>query len=243
MQADAFAEDAVPAGTGNAALALADSAYEQGQYSSASRLYEQAYGEYTAAENISAALEARNWYILGNYSYSLAPHLMLNTAGIPESTYMLSTGFGYCGIQSMYFSALCRSLGIPARAIGGYQLLPGVEGTHFWAEFYVPEYDWVPVDVTIAEASEWSFNATNSEREVFKDYYFGNLDPYRFVIQKDVDIPLDPDPGDAVLFTTVHQKPAAVCDTCTEDMELGGRGPLEDGIQAGMRDFFLSIHL
>jgi transglutaminase-like putative cysteine protease len=160
------------------------------------------------------------WNILGNYSYSLAPHLMLNTAGIPESSYMLETGFGDCGTQSMYFAALCRSLGIPARAIGGYQLLPGVEGTHFWAEFYVPEYGWVPVDVTIAEASEWSFNATNTEREAFKDYYFGNLDSYRFVIQKDVDIPLDPDPGDAVLFTTVHQKPAAVCDTCTEDMEL-----------------------
>jgi transglutaminase-like putative cysteine protease len=120
----------------------------------------------------------------------------------------------------MYFAALCRSLGIPARAIGGYQPLPGVEGTHFWAEFYVPEYGWVPVDVIIAEASEWSFNATDKERQEFMTYYFGNLDPYRYVIQSDVDIPLVPDPGDAVLFTTVHQKPAAVCDTCTEDIEL-----------------------
>ncbi|MBP1928980.1 transglutaminase-like putative cysteine protease [Methanolinea mesophila] len=160
------------------------------------------------------------WYIIGNNAYSLAPHLMLDTAGIPESSYMLETGFGDCGTQSMYYAALCRSLGIPARAIGGYQLLPGVEGTHFWAEFYLPEYGWVPVDVTIAEAADWSFNATPGERESFRDYYIGNLDPYRFVIQKDVDIPLDPDPGDAVLFSTVHQKPAVLCDTCTEDMEL-----------------------
>jgi transglutaminase-like putative cysteine protease len=160
------------------------------------------------------------WYILGNYPYSVVPHLMLNTAGIPESTYMLSTGFGDCGTQSMYFSALCRSLGIPARAVGGYQLLPGVEGTHFWAEFYLPDYGWVPVDLTVAETAGWSFNATDEERQQFMAYYFGNLDPYRFVIQKDVDIPLVPDPGNEVLFTTVRQSPAAVCDTCTEDMEL-----------------------
>ena len=159
-------------------------------------------------------------YIIDTYPYSLAPHLMLNTAAIPESEYMLGTGFGDCGTQSMYFAALCRSLGIPARAVGGYQLLPGVEGTHFWAEFYLPEYGWVPVDVTIAEAADWSFNATPEEREAFRDYYFGNLDPYRYVIQKDVDIPLNPDPGDAVLFSTVHQKPAVLCDTCTKDIEL-----------------------
>jgi transglutaminase-like putative cysteine protease len=160
------------------------------------------------------------WYIIDTYPYSLAPHLMLNTAGIPESEYMLGTGFGDCGTQSMYFTALCRSIGIPARAIGGYQVLPGVEGTHFWAEFYLPEYGWIPVDVTIAEAAEWSFNATGDERESFKEYYFGNLDPYRFVIQNDVDVPLDPDPGDAVLFSTVHQKPAMLCDSSTEDLEL-----------------------
>ncbi|NYT07807.1 MAG: transglutaminase domain-containing protein, partial [Methanomicrobiales archaeon] len=153
------------------------------------------------------------WYIVGNFSYSLVPHLMLDTAGIPESSYFLSTGFGDCGIQSMYFSALCRSVGIPARTTGGYQLIPGVAGPHFWAEFYLPDYGWIPVDVTVAETAGWSFDATDEERHRFMAYYFGNLDPYRYVIQKDVDIPLDPDPGDVVLFSAVRQYPAAVCDT------------------------------
>jgi len=160
------------------------------------------------------------WYIVETIPYSLVPHLMLDAAGIPESSYIHSTGFGDCGMQSMYFSALCRSLGIPARATGGYQLIPGVEGTHFWAEFYLPDYGWVPVDVTVAETAGWSFDATEDERHRFMAYYFGNLDPYRYVIQKDVDIPLDPDPGDAVLFSAVRQYPAAVCDTATTDLEL-----------------------
>jgi transglutaminase-like putative cysteine protease len=160
------------------------------------------------------------WYIVDTYPYSVVPHLMLNTAGIPESSYVLSTGFGDCGSQSMYFAALCRSVGIPARATGGYQLIPGVEGSHFWAEFYLEGYGWIPVDVTVAETAGWSFDATKEERQRFMAYYFGNLDPYRYVIQNDVDIPLEPEPGDAVIFSLVRQYPAAVCDTCTEDVEL-----------------------
>lgn len=160
------------------------------------------------------------WYIVETLPYSLVPHLMLDAAGIPESSSVLSTGFGDCGMQSMYFSALCRSVGIPARTTGGYQLIPGVAGTHFWAEFYLPDYGWVPVDVTVAETAGWSFDATDDERHRFMAYYFGNLDPYRYVIQKDVDIPLDPNPGDVVLFSAVRQYPAAVCDTSSTDLEL-----------------------
>ena len=54
----------------------------------------------------------------------------------------------------------------------------------------------------------------------FKAYFFDSLDPYRYIIQKDVDIPLTPDPGDAVLFKMVVQSPKAVCDTCPDDVDL-----------------------
>ena len=54
----------------------------------------------------------------------------------------------------------------------------------------------------------------------FKAYYFGGLDPYRYIIQKDVDIPLTPDPGNAVLFKMVVQSPKVVCDTCPDDVDL-----------------------
>jgi transglutaminase-like putative cysteine protease len=159
-------------------------------------------------------------YIVGNISYSFVPHVMLDTAGIPESVYVHEHGYGDCGAQSMYFSTLCRALGIPSRTMGGMQLIPGTEGDHFWAEFYLPPYGWIPVDTTVAETVDWAYNATENERIQFKDYYFGNLDPYRFVIQKDVDIPLDPDPGDAVMFTTVRQYPGAVCEMSESDIDL-----------------------
>jgi transglutaminase-like putative cysteine protease len=160
------------------------------------------------------------WHVVGHY-YSNVPHARLSAAGMPESVYVLKTGFGDCGSQSMYFAALCRSLGIPARAIGGYQLIPGHEGTHFWSEYYLPGYGWIPNDVTIAEGAEWSYDATDEERYRYKAYYASSLDPYRYIIQKDVDIPIVPDPGDVVMFDMVVQSPKAVCDTCVADPELG----------------------
>jgi len=167
-------------------------------------------------------LQARKiyWHIMDTLPYSHAPHTWLDASNTPESTYVLSTGIGDCGSQSMYFAALCRSLGIPARAIGGYQMFPGSEGTHFWAEYYLEGYGWIPVDVTAAETADWSYNATPEERHRFKEYFFGSLDPYRYIIQKDVDVPITPDPGDAVMFRMAVQNPKAVCDTCTTDPEF-----------------------
>lgn len=60
---------------------------------------------------------------------------------------------------------------------------------------------WIPVDVTVAEGAEWSYNATADERHRHQENFSGSLGPYRYIIQKSVDIPLTPDPGDAVVLT------------------------------------------
>jgi transglutaminase-like putative cysteine protease len=161
-------------------------------------------------------------YIVNTLPYSHAPHLLIETIGTPTSTYVLETGIGDCGAQSQYFAALCRSLGIPARVPVGYQMILGSAGTHVWAEYYLEGYGWIPVDVTVAEGADWSYNATADERYRFREYFFGNLDPYRYVIQQDVDVPLTPDPGDAEIVTTRNtiQIPDAVCDTCTDNPSL-----------------------
>jgi hypothetical protein len=84
---------------------------------------------------------------------------------------------GDCGQQSVLFIALCRAVLIPARSVMGFvgwspwikeedlklfgprelEISPdGLAGTrhyvalspHTWAEFYIPNYGWIPVDVT-----------------------------------------------------------------------------------------------
>ena len=161
-------------------------------------------------------------YILNTLPYSNVPHSYFAAMPIPESDFMHNTGFGDCGTQSAYFAALCRAVGIPARAPGGYQIVPGHQGTHFWAEFYLPEYGWIPVDVTVAEAADWAYNATPEQAKEYKDFYFGNLDPYRFIIQTDVDESFSGEPNPDILMTFVHQKPAVVCTSSDSDIEMLG---------------------
>ena len=47
-----------------------------------------------------------------------------------------------------------------------------------------------------------------------------NLHPYRYIIQMDVDVPLTPSSGNAVMFDIVLQSPRGVCDSCDEDPEF-----------------------
>jgi tetratricopeptide (TPR) repeat protein len=162
-------------------------------------------------------------HIIETYPYSHVPHLSLDTI-VPktaESTYMLETGHGDCGTQSMFFSAMCRSLGIPARATGGYQMILSEKpGTHFWAEYYIEGYGWIPCDPTVSEASDW-VDISDSKRNAFKEYFGHNLDNSRFVIQKDVDAEMLPAlPDDAVLFRLVLQTPAVIYDESDVDIAL-----------------------
>jgi transglutaminase-like putative cysteine protease len=175
-------------------------------------------------------LAARNIYayIVDNISYSLSPHATLMILGHPEALWVHEVGHGDCGAQSMYFAALCRALGIPARATGGYQLFPGLSGTHFWAEVYIEGHGWVPLDPTVAEASDWSGAIDEAQRRDFKDFYFGNLDPFRMVIQRDVDIQLVPEPTDNFMTgerpLMVMQMPWLDCPDCeTSPVDLVGR--------------------
>ena len=161
------------------------------------------------------------WNVVTTHPYSHAPHVWLDATGTPEADYVLKTGIGDCASQSMYFAALCRSLGIPARATGGYQTIMGSAGTHFWAEYYLEGYGWIPVDVTAAEGGDTSYNLTPEELLQYKAYLFGSLDPYRFVIQKDVYLPLEPSSGDALVSPSGWvQIPKISCDTCPEQPML-----------------------
>lgn len=161
------------------------------------------------------------WHVISLPYSSLAySRLLANGTVQPASQYVLTTGYGDCGAQSAYFAALCRAEGIPARAIGGRQMVPGYGGSHFWSEYYLPGYGWIPNDVTVAEGAEWSHNATDADRLRYKTYYSENLDPYRYIIQKDVDIPLIPDPGDTTTLDPTLQEAKAMCDTCPVDTKF-----------------------
>jgi len=161
-------------------------------------------------------------YVIDNITYSLPP-ATLWPYGTPASVYVHTNRIGDCGCQSMYFSALCRSIGIPARATGGKQMLNhGVYSDHFWAEFYLPNYGWVPVDTSIGQLEFYATGLSADVRKAFRDYFFGQQDNLRFVIQKDVDIPVSPSVQGGILYIPgAIQNPDGTCDTMDENTITG----------------------
>lgn len=159
------------------------------------------------------------YHIVYDLDYSLTPHGALDALKIPESVYVHEHGYGDCGAQSMYFAALCRAVGIPARSSGGMELFPFKEtgcGGHFWAQFYLPNYGWIPVDTSVGQNAKYDPNMTDQEEIDFIEYFFGNMDPYRYLIQVDVDVPLIPPPTEPLVISTVLQMPTAICEEMDE---------------------------
>jgi hypothetical protein len=120
----------------------------------------------------------------------------------------------------MYFSALCRAVGVPTRTTGGFQTFTGTPAGHFWAEFYLPNYGWIPVDPTAATLVDYLKNVSPVDKEAFHAFFFGSQDDLRLVVQKDTDLPLIPRADMRVALPMAIQMPAATCDTMAEQPGL-----------------------
>jgi transglutaminase-like putative cysteine protease len=93
---------------------------------------------------------------------------------------------GNCTDFHSLFISMVRSQGIPARFEIGFPLPSGkasgeVTGYHCWAEFFDPQYGWIPVDISEA----WK----HPEK---KDYFFGSHDANRMQFSIGRDLKLNP---------------------------------------------------
>lgn len=95
---------------------------------------------------------------------------------------VLDLGKGNAWSYSLLFCALCRSVKIPSRIVGGYlaseskRIVP-----HFWTEFYIMGFGWLPVDLILAEKVYLGTIISVMEAN---DYYFGNLDNRHITISR-----------------------------------------------------------
>jgi sugar lactone lactonase YvrE len=71
---------------------------------------------------------------------------------------VLSRGSGSCSEYTMSFVSMCRAVGIPARYAGAIVVRGDDASTdevfHRWAEIYLPNYGWVPVDAQAGDQSQ-----------------------------------------------------------------------------------------
>lgn len=155
-------------------------------------------------------------YVIEYVDYGHLPHPVMWPRGEAESVFVHEYRLGDCGAQSIYFSALCRAAGIPCRTTGGWQLIGGDFAPHFWAEFYLPNYGWIPADTSVAQIPDFIPGLSEEEVDEFRDFLFSGQDHYRCTVQTDVDLPLVPPATEPVLLPMTLQVPAALCDTMEE---------------------------
>ena len=92
----------------------------------------------------------------------------------------LENEIGDCSEYSYLFVALCRAVGIPARVQAGFAFNSFSETTedgHMWAEYYLEDYGWIPVDSTwrlFAALDDRHFSSIHSTPEVipYANYIF-----------------------------------------------------------------------
>ena len=86
---------------------------------------------------------------------------------------------GDCGVFALLFITLCRCAGIPAQWQSGLVAEPDFCGCHDWARFYVAPYGWLYADPS------YGVSAHRRGDEDRRKFYFGNLDPYRMVANRE----------------------------------------------------------
>ncbi len=86
---------------------------------------------------------------------------------------------GVCEEFTTLFVAMCRAVDIPSRAVEGYQIEDVESGdkiveykllNHVWAEIYLDEFGWVPVEPTV-------IYKVNGERKPYLDSFCAMKDP------------------------------------------------------------------
>ncbi|MBI3013412.1 MAG: transglutaminase domain-containing protein [Elusimicrobia bacterium] len=121
-------------------------------------------------------------YVLGHMKYDKSG----TGWGKGDVVYTCRVGRGNCTDFHSLFIALARASKIPARFQMGFPLPKTEEGTlsngyHCWAEFYVKERGWIPVDISEA----WKYPQKS-------EFYFGGLDAHRVALTIGREINLAP---------------------------------------------------
>ncbi|MGP1459504.1 MAG: transglutaminase domain-containing protein [Treponema sp.] len=98
---------------------------------------------------------------------------------------LLKTKRGDAYDFAVIFTALLRAAGIPALPDSG--ILVGADmktQTHWWSEFYLSGFGWVPVDAALGAGLEYHAWQKDADDFDAKKYYFGNLDAQHILFSR-----------------------------------------------------------
>jgi hypothetical protein len=118
---------------------------------------------------------------------------------------------GDASTYALLFTSLARAAGIPARPVSGYVVAgEGRAVRHMWAEFYLEQLGWVPVDPALADGLRIGDLPRSLNPPV---YYFGNMDSSHIIFSRGLSVlkPMDPRASvvtrrDAPGLQTIHEE-------------------------------------
>ena len=86
---------------------------------------------------------------------------------------------------ALLFCAMARAAGIPAVPIAGIAVDKRQRSVpHWWAEFYIENFGWVPVDPAMAKGIPYQAELGGEDAA---DWYFGNIDGNRAAFSRGID--------------------------------------------------------
>ena len=115
-------------------------------------------------------------YITLNMHYRFMPSYIILDNIIDN---ILINKSGDCGIFALLFITMCRYSKIPCRWQSGYTSYQGFCSGHDWVQIYIEPYGWIYVDPS------YGVDAHHLNNEWRRRFYFGNIDPYRTIINND----------------------------------------------------------
>ena len=83
---------------------------------------------------------------------------------------------------ALLYLTLLRTAGIPSRIMTGVYIENEAK-IHYWNEFFLPGFGWIPVDVAMGDHM---YEAAVRTQDAAEEFYFGNIDSDRVLISKDI---------------------------------------------------------
>jgi transglutaminase-like putative cysteine protease len=163
---------------------------------------------------VKTALNCYN-QVVCNYDYDFGQTFGIMYTGLnamQNSSRCWENKTGQCDEFANLVCSMLRIAGIPARPVAGFVHEVAVNednptaypiiavGGHAWAEFYLPEAGWVPLDPTwgMSQSSKVVnpyYSMMGFARKIPQvDYYFGKHDPWRITMFKGWNTKLNPLP-------------------------------------------------
>ena len=85
---------------------------------------------------------------------------------------------------NILFCSLLRASGIPAIPISGFYIDSELKShRHWWTEFYIENFGWIPVDIILGSGNVYDKDE-NFDAAKNKSFYFGSLDANRIIFSR-----------------------------------------------------------